>query len=111
MAKTTVDIRTDENGYFCKTVLFDALGSPGSTTCLTVTLLSPFATGLWGSVAIEARDREPSGEERTFVIWHSETMQLEPWRLDGDENIIVLNGKTKPMRAHARLVLEIDEAT
>ena len=41
----------------------------------------------------------------------SETTQLDPWRLDGDENIIVLSGKTKPMRAHARLVLEIDEVT
>ena len=111
MPKTTVEIRTDENGYFSKTVLFDSLGSPGATACLTVTLLSPFATGVWGSVAIEARDGEPASGTRTFIVWHSETTQLDPWRLDGDENIIVLSGKTKPMRAHARLVLEIDEVT
>lgn len=107
MPKMTVEIRTDENGYFSKTVPFSPPGSPGSTACLTLTLLSPYATGLWGNVAIEARDGEPSNERRAFVVWHSEAVQLGSWRLDGGDNIIVVTGKTKPARAHARLVLEI----
>jgi hypothetical protein len=111
MPKMTVEIRTDENGYFSKTVPVDPPGSPQSAACLTVTLLSPFATALWGSAALEARDGTPASERRTFVAWHSETVQLEPWRLDGGENIIVLTGKTKPLRAHARLVLEIEVLT
>ena len=110
MPKITLEIRTDENGYFGKTVLFDPPASLGPTACLTVALLSPFATGLWASVTIDARNGEPSNERRAFVVWHSEAVQLGSWHLDGGENIIVLTGKTKPMRAYARLVLEIDAA-
>lgn len=108
MPKMTVEIRTDENGYFSKTVPFTPPGSLAATVRLTLTLLSPYATGLWGSVAIDARDGEPSNERQTFVVWHSEAVQLGSWRLDGGDNIIVVTGKTKPARVHARLVLEID---
>ena len=108
MPKMTVEIRTDENGYFSKTVLFDPPASLGPTVCLTVALLSPFATGLWASLAIDAREGEPSDQKQPFVVWHSEAVRLGPWSLDGGENVIVVTGKTKPLRAYARLVLEID---
>jgi len=110
MPKMTVEIRTDENGYFCKTVLLDPPGPPGASACLTITLLSPFATGLWGNVDIDARDGEPSNRTQAFVVWHSETVPLGSWRLDARENVIVVTGKTKPVRVHTRLVLEIDAA-
>ena len=108
MPKMTVEIRTDENGYFSKTVPFNPPGPFALTVHLSATLLSPFATGLWGSLDIDARDGAPSNERRAFVLWHSETVQLGSWRLDGGHNIIVVSGKTRPRRPNARLVLEID---
>ena len=108
MPKMTVEIRTDENGYFSKTVPFNPPGPFELTVRLTATLLAPFATGLWGSLDIDAKDGKPSNQKRPFVLWHSESVQLGSWRLDGGDNIIVVNGKTKPRRANARLVLEID---
>jgi hypothetical protein len=110
MPKMTVEIRTDENGYFSKTVPFNPPGPLGLTVQLTATLLSPFATGLWGYLDIDARDGDPSNPRRPFVVWHSEAVQLGSWRLDGGENIIVVTGKTKPRRANTRLVLEIEAA-
>lgn len=108
MPKMTVEIRTDENGYFSKTVPFDPPGPFALTVRLTATLLSPFATGIWGSLDIDARDGAPSNQQRQFVAWHSEAVQLGPWRLDGGDNIIVVRGKTKPTRPNTRLLLEID---
>jgi hypothetical protein len=108
MPTTTVEIRSDENGYFSKTVRFDAPGASGMTVRVSATLLSPSATGLWGSVHIDAKDGKPSNETRAFVMWHSEAVQLGSWVLDAEENIIVIRGKTKPTRVHTRLVLEID---
>jgi hypothetical protein len=110
MPKMTVEIRTDENGYFSKTVPFDPPGPFGFTVRLSATLLSPFATGLWGNVDIDAKDGRPSNPKRAFVVWHSESVQLGSWRIDGGENIIVVNGKTTPRRVNARLVLEIEAA-
>jgi hypothetical protein len=110
MPKVTVEISTDENGYFSKTVPFNPPGPFPLTVRLSATLLSPFATGVWANLDIDARDGSPSNQKRAFVIWHSEAVQLGSWRLDGGENIIVVNGKTKPTRANARLVLEIDAA-
>lgn len=108
MPKMTVEIRTDENGYFSKTVPYNPPGPFGITVSLSATLLSPFATGLWGSLDIDASDGAPSNQRREFVLWHSETVQLGSWRLDGGDNIIVVNGKTKPRRANAPLVLELE---
>ena len=110
MPKMTVEIRTDENGYFSKTIPFNPPGPFALTVRLTATLLSPFATGLWGNLDIDAKDGSPSNQKRAFVVWHSEAVQLGSWRLDGGDNIIVVSGKTKPRRANARLVLEIDAA-
>jgi hypothetical protein len=110
MPTMTVEIRTDENGYFSKTVPFNPPGPFGFTVSLTATLLSPFGTGVWGNLDIDARDGDPSNQQRPFVVWHSEAVQLGSWRLDGGDNIIVVSGKTKPRRANARLVLEIDAA-
>ena len=104
----TVEIRTDENGYFSKTVRFDPPISLGVTVNLAATLLSPPATGIWGDVDIDAADGTPSNQKRTFVAWHSEPVQLGLWVLDADDNIVVVSGKTKPRRAHTRLVLNID---
>ena len=108
MPKMTVEIRTDENGYFGKTVPFNPPGPLGLTVHLSATLLAPFATALWGTLDIDARDGAPTNLRRQFVVWHSETVQLGPWRLDGGDNIIVVNGKTRPPRPNARLVLEIE---
>ena len=108
MPKLTVEIRTDEHGYFSRTVPFDPPGPPGLTVRLTATLLAPFGTGLWGSLDIDARDGSPSNRARSFVLWHSEAAELGTWRLDGARNIIVVRGKTRPTRANARLLLEIE---
>jgi hypothetical protein len=110
MPKMTVEIRTDENGYFSKTLPFNPPGPFGLTVRLSATLLSPFATGLWGNLDIDAKDGIPSNEKRPFVLWHSETVHLGTWTLDGGENIVVVTGKTKPTRANTRLLLEIDAA-
>jgi hypothetical protein len=109
MPKMKVEIKTDANGYFSKTVSpFNPPGPFGLTVRLSATLLSPFATGLWGYLDIDAADGSPSNEKRAFVVWHSEKVELGSWRLDGGGNVIVVNGKTRPKRAHAQLVLEID---
>jgi hypothetical protein len=44
------------------------------------------------------------------VAWHKEAVQLGSWRLDGGDNVVVVRGITKPKRANARLVLQIDAA-
>jgi hypothetical protein len=108
MPTMTVEIRTDENGYFSKTVPFDPPGPFGLTVTLSATLLSPFATALWGDLDIDAADGNPSNQKRNFVAWHSEEVQLGSWPLDGGDNIIVVRGKTRPSRPNARLVLQID---
>lgn len=110
MPKLTIEITTDENGYFSGTVSFEP-GSLGRMPCLTVTLLSPFATGLWATLDVDTREGEPSRTQRAFVAWHSESVQLGSWRLDERANVIVVTGKTKPARARDRLLLEIDVAT
>lgn len=110
MPKLTVEIRTDEHGYFSKTVPFNAPGPAGTAVRLTVTLLSPFATGVWGKIDIDARDAVPLNRERAFVVWHSETAQLGSWRLDGGAHVIVVSGKTNPTRANTPLVLDIEVA-
>ena len=110
MPKITVEIRTDANGYFSKTIRYNPPGPFGLTVQLSAALLAPFATGLWGELDIDAVDGNPSNQQRGFVAWHSEKVQLGAWRLAGGDNSIVVKGKTKPKRANARLVLEIDAA-
>ena len=110
MPKMTLEIATDENGYFSKTVPFNPPGPIGLTVRLSATLLAPFATGLWGSLDIDAKDGEPSNQKRAFVLWHREAVPIGSWRLDGGDNIIVVHGKTRPRRANARLLLKIDAA-
>ncbi len=108
MPQLTVEIRTDENGDFSKTDRFNPTGPFALTVSLSATLLSPFATGLWGDLDIEPQQGAPSNRKRAFVAWQSEKVQLGNWRLAGGENVIVVSGKTRPKRAHARLVLQID---
>jgi hypothetical protein len=108
MAKMTVEIRTDENGYFSKTIRYNPPGPIGASVTLSGMLLSPVATGLWGDLDIDAADGAPSNAKRTFVAWHSEVVHFGSWVLDGGDNIIVVNGKTKPCRPYTRLVLEIE---
>ena len=108
MPKMTLEIRTDENGYFSKTVRVNPPLPLGTTVNLAATLLAPVATGLWGDVDIDAADGAPSNMKRPFVAWHSEVVQLGLWVLDAGDNIVVVSGKTKPRRAHTRLVVEID---
>lgn len=108
MPKQTVEIRTDRTGNFSKSVAFNPPGPFSVTVRLSATLLAPFATGLWGELDIDAADGNPSNVKRSFVAWHSEAVQLGSWHLDGGENVIVVNGRTRPARANARLVLEIE---
>jgi hypothetical protein len=108
MPKMTVEIRTDEHGYFSKTIRFNPPGPLGVSVSLSGTLVSPAATGLWGDLDIDAADGAPSNQKQPFVAWHSEVVQFGSWVLDGGDNIIVVNGKTRPPRPHTRLVLEID---
>lgn len=108
MPRITLEVLTDEHGYFSRTVPFDPAGPFALTVHISATLLAPFATGIWGTLDIDARDGAPSNTQRSFVLWHSETVALGAWRLDGGDNIIVVHGKTKPVRANARLLLEVD---
>jgi hypothetical protein len=108
MPKMEVEILTDENGYFSRTIRFNPPGPLGVTVHLSVTLLSPFATGIWGDLDIDAADGKPSNEKRAFMVWHSEKVELGSWRLDSGDNIIVVHGKTRPKRADAQLILQID---
>ena len=110
MPKMTVEMSTDANGYFSKTVPYNPPGPFGLTISLTATLLSPFATGLWGSLDIEPRAGKPANHKRAFVAWHSQAVRLGSWHLDGGDNIIIVTGRTNPPRANAHLVVEIDAA-
>ena len=56
MPKMTIEIRTDENGYFSKTVRVNPPLPLGTTVHIAATLLEPVATGLWGDVDIDAAD-------------------------------------------------------
>ena len=108
MPKMTVEITTNSNGFFSRSVPINPPGPFSLTVRLSGTLMSPFATGLWGSLDIDARDGNPSNPRRPFVAWHKEAVQLGSWRLDGGDNVVVVRGITKPKRANARLVLQID---
>jgi hypothetical protein len=108
MSTMTVEIRTDEHGYFSKTVPFNPPGPLGLTVRLSATLLAPFATGVWGALDIDALDGAPANDKRAFVVWHSEVVELGAWRLDGGDNVIVVRGKTRPRRPNARLFIRID---
>lgn len=110
MPRTTLEITTDANGYFSATTPFDAPDARGATISVAATLLSPFATAVWGTLDVDAREGRPTNQPRAFVLWHSETVQLGSWRLEGGSYIIVVTGRTKPARANVRLVLEIDVA-
>jgi hypothetical protein len=104
----TLEIRTDENGYFSKTIRFNPPIPLGTTVNIAATLLAPAATGLWGDIDIDAADGAPSNLKRTFVAWHGEPVRLGLWVLDAADNIVVVNGKTRPRRPHTRLVVEIE---
>jgi hypothetical protein len=108
MPQMKVELDTDRNGYFSKTINYDPPGPFGVTVKLAAKLTAPFATGVWGELDIDAADGNPSNTKKAFVAWHSEQVQLGSWRLDRGKNIIVLNGKTKPKRANAKLLVEID---
>lgn len=108
MPTLKVEIDTDRNGYFSKTLDYNPPGPFRLTVSLAATLLSPFATLVRGELDIDAADGTPSNQKRAFLAWHSEKVQLGSWRLDGGKNIIVLNGKTRPKRPNCRLVVEID---
>lgn len=108
MPTMKVEIDTDRNGYFSKTINYDPPGPFQLTVTLAATLLSPFATLVRGELDIDAADGRPSNQKRAFLAWHSEKVEVGSWRLDGGKNVIVLNGRTRPKRANARLVVEID---
>ena len=110
MPKMTVELMTNALGQFTKTVPFNPPGPFGITVKLSSTLMSPFATGLWGYLDIDAKDNNPSKPQRPFVLWHSEKRPVGSWKLDGGDNVVVVRGITKPRRANTRLVLEIDAA-
>ena len=108
MPKMTVELTTNEHGFFTKTVPINPPGPFKVTVKISATLVSPFATGLWGSLDIDAKDGNPSNPRRSFIVWHKEAVQLGSWKLDGGNNIVVVHGITKPRRRNAKLVLEID---
>jgi len=108
MPTMKVEIVTDKNGYFSKTINYDPPGPFALTVTLSAKLLSPFATAVRGELDIDAADGNPSNQKRAFVAWHGELVQIGSWRLDGKNNIIVFNGRTRPKRANARLVVQIE---
>lgn len=110
MATVTIELTTNANGVFSKTTPFNPPGPFGVTVKLSARLLLPSATGLWGTLDVDAKDGNPSNQKRAFVAWHSETVQLGSWRFDGGDNVVVVRGITKPKRANTRLVLQIESA-
>lgn len=108
MPKLNVEIRTDANGYFSKTIAYNPPGPFQLTVRLAATLVSPFATLVRGEMDIDAADGKPSNQRRAFLAWHSEKVELGSWRLDGGKNVIVLNGRTRPKRPNRQLLVEID---
>lgn len=107
MPTMTMEIKTDANGRFARTVPYNPPGPFAVTVSLTAKLLSPFATGLWGSLDIEPADGRPANRRKAFVAWQSEVVPLGSWHLGGGDNVIVVAGTTRPRRANARLVVEI----
>ena len=108
MAKLTVEMTTNARGFFTKTVPVNPPGPFSLTVRLTATLKSPFATGLWGSLDIDAKDGNPSNPKRAFVVWQGEATAIGSWKLEGGDNVVVVRGITKPRRPNATLVLEIE---
>jgi hypothetical protein len=111
VTKITVELSTDEHGYFSSTVPVQTQDATGVTLRLSATLLAPFATGMWATMRIDRPDAPPSIDARAFVLWHSEVAQLGAWRLDGGDHLIIISGKTRPTRTRARLLVELGAAT
>ncbi len=110
MPMVTVALQTDANGYFSDRVHYSPPGPFALTVRLSAKLLSPFATGVWGDLDIEPEHGQRSNQRRRFRAWQSEEVSLGSWHLNGGGNVIVVSGLTRPRRAHARLVLEIEAA-
>ena len=108
MPRITVELRTNANGFFTKTVPYNPPGPFALTVRLSATLVSPFATGLWGTLAINSKDGKTTNPRKVFVAWHKEVVPLGPWRLVGGDNIVVVHGFTRPKRPNAQLVLQVD---
>ncbi len=108
MPKMTVEIRTDPSGHFSNRTSYNPPGPVALTVRLSATLLSPYATGLWGDLDIEPAHGRAVNQKRAFVAWQNEPVQLGSWHLGGGDNTIVVSGTTRPHRPNARLVLQIE---
>lgn len=102
-----LDITTDENGYIHKTKKLNPPGPFGFSVKLTATLTSPAETTIEGSIDIDAIDGSPTNPKRPFVATTGATVDLGSWSVDGGDNVIVLEGKTRPVRAKTKLNVTI----
>ena len=108
MPTITVEVDTDSNGYFQKTVKYNPPGPFNLTVKLAARLLHPEGITVQGDLDIDAADGNPSNQEKSFVVKSGDRVDLGSWRLEGGDNVMVLNGRTQPKQANARLVVEVE---
>ena len=108
MPTITVEVDTDSNGYFQKTVKYNPPAPFNLTVKLTARLLRPGDLTVQGELDIDAADGNPSNQAKAFVVKSGDRVDLGSWHLDADNNIIVLNGRTQPKQANVRLVVEVE---
>ena len=101
-------LATDENGYFQHSSRFNPRGPFSVKVELSVTLKQPADTLALGRLDIDPADGGRGNQARDFAVESGDTTSLGSWRLDGGDNVIVLTGRTEPMRANSNLQATID---
>jgi hypothetical protein len=107
MPTTTLRITTDGDGYFHKTERLNPPGRLNMTVDLKAKLVRPESTQVSATIDIDAADGSPANQEKRFVLTTGQSVSLGSWKLDGDDNIVVISGRTAPVRSNAELVFEI----
>ncbi|ABW32791.1 hypothetical protein [Acaryochloris marina] len=102
-----LSVTTDQNGFFMKTEEYDPPGPFPLNVNLSAKLLSPDQTKVSSSLDIDAVGGE-TNQKRDFQINTGEEISLGEWRIDGGNNIIIVNGKTTPVRANTEIEIELN---
>jgi hypothetical protein len=108
MPTIAVEVDTDANGYFQKTVQYNPPGPFALTVKLAARLLRPGDLTVHGELDIDAADGNPANQAKAFVVKSGDRVDLGSWHLDGRDNVIVLNGRTQPKQANVRLVVAVE---
>ena len=98
---------TDDNGYFHHTAAYNPPGPFSLKVELSVRLNQPPDTKAEGRLDIDPADGGRGNQARDFVVASGESTSLGSWRLDRDDNLIVLSGRTEPARPNATLAVTV----